>query len=352
MIVAGIPAYNEEKTIAKVILLAQRHVDKVIVCDDGSIDLTADIAQKMGAVVIRHSKNLGYGTAIQSLFDRARTLEADVMLTLDADGQHNPDEIPKLLKPVQGGEADIVIGSRFLEGTNSEIPRYRRVGIKLITKMSNGTLEGKISDAQSGFRAYNEKAIQTLELQENGMGLSAEVLLKAGEHNLKVKEVPIGTSYKGIDASTYNPVRHGLNVIAAILKLILYKKPLQFLGIPGTILFLLGVVIAIMFYHNYYFVWPPRFIPIVFFSALALILAGTLAIFIAACARAQKPLLYLGVPGGVSFLVGFLFGAWMLQIYLAENRIVTNIAVASVAFIFIGMFMVSTAITIIREQRR
>ncbi|MDH5733513.1 MAG: hypothetical protein OEY88_07000, partial [Candidatus Bathyarchaeota archaeon] len=261
-------------------------------------------------------------------------------------------EIPKLVKPIQDGEADIVIGSRFLEGTNKEIPRYRRLGIKLITRMSNGTLEGKISDAQSGFRAYNRKAIQNLKLQENGMGVSAEILVKAGRQNLKVTEVPIGISYKGMETSTHNPLRHGWNVIAAILRLILYRKPLEFLGIPGTILFLAGVVMALVFYYDYYLIWPPRFIPIVFFSSLALILAGFLAIFIAACARARKPLLYLGIPGGVSFLVGFLFGIWMLQIYVAEHRIVTNIAVASIAFILIGMFTVSRAVDIIREQRR
>jgi len=351
VIAVGIPAYNEEKTIAKVVLLAQRYVDKIIVCDDGSTDLTADIARGMGAVVIQHSKNLGYGAAIQSLFDEARALEADIMLTLDADGQHNPDEIPKLLKPIQDGDADIVIGSRFLEGTNKEIPRYRRVGIKLITKMSNGTLEGKISDAQSGFRAYNKKAVQNLKLQENGMGISAEILVKAGRQNLKVTEVPIGVSYRGVETSTHNPLRHGWDVIAAILRVILYKRPLHFLGIPGTLLFLAGAVVAIIFYYNYYLIWPPRFIPIVFFSSLALILTGTLAIFIAACARAQKPLLYLGIPGSVSFLVGILFGVWMLQIFLAENRIATNIAVASMSFIFLGMFMVFTAVNIMRDRR-
>jgi len=352
VIVAGIPAYNEEKTIAKVILLAQSHVDKIIVCDDGSTDLTADIARKMGAVVIQHSKNLGYGAAIQSLFDKARILEADIMLTLDADGQHSPEDIPKLLKPVQNNEADIVIGSRFLEGTNKEIPRYRRVGIKLITKMSNGTLEGKISDAQSGFRAYNRKAVQNLKLQENGMGISAEILVKAGRQKLKVTEVPIGISYKGIQTSTHNPLRHGWNVIAAILRVILYKKPLEFLGIPGTILFLAGVMMGTIFYYNYYLISPPRFIPIVFFSSIAFILAGTLFIFIAACAHARKPLLYLGIPGSVSFLIGFWFGTWMLQIYVTEHRIETNIAVASLAFILIGLFTISRLADIIREQRR
>ncbi len=349
MIVACIPAYNEEKTIAKVILVAQRQVDKVIVCDDGSTDLTADIAEKMGAEVIRHNENLGYGAAIQSLFDKVRMLEADVMLTLDADGQHNPEDIPKLLKPVQNDDADIVIGSRFLGGTASEIPRYRRAGIKLITKLSNGRLNSKISDAQSGFRAYNKKTIQTLKLQENGMGISAEILLKAGRQDLKVMEVPIGISYKGIETSTHNPLRHGWNVIAAILRLILYERPLDFLGIPGTIFFLAGVIMGITVYYNYYFARAP-FMGNVFFSALALILAGTLAIFIAALAVARKPLLYLGIPSAVSFLVGSLFAIWMLQIYLIKHRIESNIVVASISFFLIGIFTISTAINIRRER--
>ncbi len=350
MIVAGIPAYNEEKTIAKVILLAQRQVDKVIVCDDGSTDLTADIAEKMGAQVIRHNRNLGYGAAIQSLFKQVSMLEADVMLTLDADGQHNPEDIPKLLKPIQDDDADIVIGSRFLGGAVSEIPRYRRAGIKLITKLSNGRLNRKISDAQSGFRAYNRNTLQTLKLQEKGMGISAEILLKAGGQNLKVMEVPIGISYKGIETSTHNPLRHGYNVIAAILRLILYERPLDFLGIPGTIVFLAGVIMGINFYYNYYFIAPPRFISIVFFTSLALILAGTLAIFVAALAVARKPFLYLGIPSAVSFLVGSLFAIWMLQIYVAEHRIVRDIVVASISFFLIGMFTITTAINIKRER--
>lgn len=350
MIVAGIPAYNEEKTIAKVVLLTQKHVDRVIVCDDGSTDLTAEIAQKLGVVIIRHEKNLGYGAAIQSLFEKAKSMNADVMLTLDADGQHNPEDIPKLLKPIEDNEADIVIGSRFLGGADKDIPRYRRIGIRVITRMSNGKVKGKISDAQSGFRAYSKKAIQGLELQENGMGVSTEVLMKSGAQNLRVKEVSIGVSYKGLETSTHNPLRHGVNVVAAIFRLILFERPLDFLGIPGTILFLVGAVLGIIFYYNYEV--HSHFVPIVFFSSIGLILIGTLAIFTAACARAQKPLFYLGVPGAVSFLVGILFGTWMLQIYVAEHRIVTNIAIASMAFILIGLFTVSTAVTIIREQRR
>jgi len=352
MIVASIPAYNEEKTIAKVILLAQKYVDKIIVCDDGSSDLTGEIARGLGAAVIQHDRNLGYGAAMKSLFEEARAMEADVMVTLDADGQHNPEDIPKLLKSIQNDEADIVIGSRFLGGADKGIPRYRRVGIKLITKMSNGAIKSKISDAQSGFRAYSKRAIQSLRLQEDGMGVSAEILMKAGRQNLKVREVPIGANYKGIETSTHNPLRHGIAVIAAIFRVIFHEKPLRFLGIPGTILFLLGMTTGLVFYYNYYWASPSRFIPIVFHASVILILIGYLAVFTAACARAEKPLLYLGVPAAVALMIGFMFGFWVLQIFVIEQKIVTNMAVASIALVLIGLFTVSMAITVVRERRR
>ncbi|MFQ5759231.1 MAG: glycosyltransferase family 2 protein, partial [Candidatus Bathyarchaeia archaeon] len=102
-VVAAIPAYDEEKTIARVVLQAQRYVDRVVVCDDGSRDLTAKIAEKLGAEVIRHERNMGYGASIQSLFRKARELNADVMITLDGDGQHNSGEIPMLVEPVLEG---------------------------------------------------------------------------------------------------------------------------------------------------------------------------------------------------------------------------------------------------------
>lgn len=352
MIVAGIPAYDEEKTIATVVLLAQKHVDKIIVCDDGSSDLTGEIARGLGATVIQHDRNLGYGAAIKSLFEEARAMGADVMVTLDADGQHSPEDIPKLLKPIQNNEADIVIGSRLLGGGGKGMPRYRRIGIKLITKMSNGAVKGKISDAQSGLRAYNKRAVQSLRLQEDGMGVSAEILMKAGGQNLKVREVSIGANYKGVDTSTHNPLRHGIAVIAAILRVIFYERPLRFLGIPGATLFLLGMMLGLIFFYNHYLASPPQFIPIIFHASVALILVGYLAVFTAACARAQKPLLYLGVPAAVALSIGFVFGFWGLQIYVTEQKMPTNMAVASIALILIGLFTVSMAITVVREGRK
>jgi glycosyltransferase involved in cell wall biosynthesis len=280
MIVAGIPAYNEEKTIAKVILLAQKFVDKVIVCDDGSTDFTAQIARKLGAKVIRHEKNLGYGAALRSLFEETRTMNAEILLTLDADGQHDPREIPKLLQPLLDNKADIVIGSRLLKKSNN-IPSYRRFGIKLLTKVTGGG-ETRLSDAQCGFRAYNKKALQSLTIRENGMGASAEILLEARNQGFRVIEVPVEAYYKGLDTSTHNPFRHGLDVLSTIIKLIVEERPLVYLGFPGV---------------------------------------------------------------GLLF-VGLFFGLWTLQIYAREGRVVTNIALASVAFGLIGAFAIFTAITL------
>ena len=159
-VVAAIPAHNEEKTIARVVLQAQLHVDKVVVCDDGSSDLTADIAERVGADLVRHEKTLGYGAAIQSLFKWAKRANADIMVTLDGDGQHNPNEIPVLAEPVLKGKADIVVGSRFLGDAEKKngMPKYRRLGIKVITKLTGAASDNRLSDAQSGFRVYGRKA--------------------------------------------------------------------------------------------------------------------------------------------------------------------------------------------------
>jgi len=279
MIVAGIPAYNEEKTIARVIVLAQRHVDVVVVCDDGSHDLTADIAQKLGATVIRHEKNLGYGAAIQKLFEKARAVNADLLLTIDADGQHAAEEIPRLIQPILENKADIVIGSRFLQ-QNRAMPRYRRFGVKVLTKMTNSS-KGKdpLTDAQCGFRAYSRKAIEGLKLDEKGMGVSAEALLKARELGLVVTEVPAEVSYKGLETSTHNPLRHGLGVISTIIKLVVEERPLIYLGIPGIVFIFIGMFFGLWTLQIYRTTDPPVLPTNVALATLAFGLVGIFALF-------------------------------------------------------------------------
>lgn len=237
--VIGIPAYNEEKNIAKILVKLRKVSDKIIVCNDGSSDMTGEIAEKLGAIVINHQKNLGYGAAIRSIFLKAKELNPDMLVTFDADGQHIIEDIQNVVEPIIKGEADIVIGSRFLDKSEN-IPTYRRLGISAITKVSNIATKQKITDSQSGFRAYSKKAIQQLTPSDFGMGVSTEILIKADKLNLKIVEVPIKILYEG-DTSTHNPVGHGASVILSTMKFISIEHPLKFYGISGLVFSAIGI---------------------------------------------------------------------------------------------------------------
>jgi glycosyltransferase involved in cell wall biosynthesis len=282
LIVAGIPAYNEEKTIAKVILNAQKQVDAVVVCDDGSQDMTAEIAQRLGAVVVRHSRNLGYGNAINTLFEKAKALNADLLITLDADGQHDAKEIQTLIQPIIEGKADVTIGSRFLNGAN-EMPLYRRFGVKFLTKIANGhkTEQRNLTDAQCGFRAYGKKAIKSLDLREQGMGASIEILMQARDQGMVIAEVPVEAHYQGLDTSTHHPVRHGMSVLSTIIRLVIEERPLVYLGVPAMLVLLTGIVLGFLSLRLH----PSGFLIIgnvyLFLASIALALSGMISLFTA-----------------------------------------------------------------------
>ena len=239
----GLPAFNEEKNIAQMIISLQKNVDGIIVCNDGSSDLTGEIAEKLGAIVINHSNNLGYGAAIKSLFSKAKELDLDALVTFDADGQHRIQDLNQVLEPIENGDADIVIGSRFL-GDDSTVPKYRKVGIKTITSISNMAGDLKLTDSQSGFRAYNNKAIQSLHLSERGMGISTEILIKSGKIGLSIKEVPITILYEG-DTSTHNSTSHGISVVMSTLKFVSIEHPLKFYGISGAGFLAIGLFFTV-----------------------------------------------------------------------------------------------------------
>jgi glycosyltransferase involved in cell wall biosynthesis len=239
-ITIGIPAYNEENNITEIIKKLQKITNKIIVCDDGSTDSTAKIAKEMGVLVIQHNKNLGYGAAIRSIFLKAREENSECLITLDSDGQHRIEDIQTVLNPLKNKEADLVIGSRFLNDDGKNVPSYRKVGIKILTKLANTSLEDNITDSQSGFRAYSQKIIQTVTPSESGMGVSNEILIKASNQGLKIVEVPIVILYDG-DTSTHNPISHGSSVLISTLKFISIEHPLKFYGIPGFVFLLIGL---------------------------------------------------------------------------------------------------------------
>jgi glycosyltransferase involved in cell wall biosynthesis len=243
-IVIGIPAYNEEKNIASIIIKLKKVYDKIIVCNDGSSDLTGQIAEKMGAIVVDHTKNLGYGAAIRSIFTKAIELDSDILVTFDADGQHRVEDINPVLEPILKNEADIVIGSRFLDNSGKNVPAYRKAGIKVITSLSNTTTDLKLTDSQSGFRAYSKRVLKDIIPSEHGMGVSTEILMKASKKEFKIKEVPIVILYDG-DTSTHHPVSHGISLVLSTMKFVSIEHPLKFYGIPGIAFLGIGLAFII-----------------------------------------------------------------------------------------------------------
>jgi glycosyltransferase involved in cell wall biosynthesis len=246
-ILVCVPAFNEAKNISEIVNKSKKYADGVIVYDDGSTDKTFELATAAGATVIKSAKNTGYGSAIRALFQAAREQNADVMVTLDSDGQHDPDHIPRLLEPVLRQNFDIVIGSRFLNREDREkVPRYRTFGIKTITKLTQRASYSGLTDSQSGFRAYNKNALSKINLFEDGMSVSTEILLRAREKNLLATEVPITVNYQNQDNSTHNPISHGIGVLYSVFQFISLRHPLAFYGLPGIAL--LGV--AALFLKN------------------------------------------------------------------------------------------------------
>ena len=239
-ITIGIPAYNEEKNISEIIKKLQKITNKIIVCDDGSSDSTGQIAKEMGVLVVQHETNLGYGAAIRSIFLKAREEKSEFLITLDSDGQHRIEDIQTVLEPLKTGKADIVIGSRFLNNEGKNVPSYRKIGIKILTKLANTSLEQNITDSQSGFRGYGKDVIENVTPSESGMGVSNEILIKASKQGLKIVEVPIIILYDG-DTSTHNPISHGSSVLISTLKFISMEHPLKFYGIPGFVFLLIGL---------------------------------------------------------------------------------------------------------------
>ena len=236
----GIPAFNEEKNIAKMIVKLKKIYDEIIVCNDGSADLTGEIAENLGVIVINHKQNLGYGAGINSILKKSKEIGTDILVTFDADGQHKVEDVKKVIEPIKNGDADLVIGSRFLSKTKEKIPEYRKIGINIITKVTNAGLKKKITDSQSGFRAYSKDLISKLDISDMGMGISTEILIKTNSLGFRIAEIPITILYEG-KTSTQNPISHGTSVLFSTIKYTSIEHPLKFYGIPSLIFFVIGL---------------------------------------------------------------------------------------------------------------
>jgi len=257
-VVAAIPTYNEQGTIESVVSDVQRHVDEVIVVDDGSGDDTVAIAERAGATVIEHETNRGYGAALQTAFSAGDDRNAESLVVLDGDGQHDPEDIPKLLEVQNESGVSVVVGSRF-HGEGVNVPYYRRVGLFVINVLTNLSLGASptrswVTDTQSGFRVYDARAVGSLandDTLSDDMSASTDILYHARRMDYDVEEVGTTICYQGGETSTQNPFFHGLTVVSNILRTIERERPLTYLGVPGLTAILLGIGLGYWTIVNY-----------------------------------------------------------------------------------------------------
>ena len=229
-----------------------REAPDVLVVDDGSDDETAAVAREAGATVVEHDRNRGYGSALRTVFAEARERGPSALVVLDADGQHEPADVPRLVAALEDTDADLVIGSRFAGDGNTDLPAYRWVGLKVInalTNLSMGVLRrGEwVADTQCGFRAYGPEAVESLAADgtiADHMGASTDILHHAHERGYEIAEVGTTVSYEVEDANSQNPVSHGLTLVSNILRTIERERPVTVFGVPGFALSLVGSVLV------------------------------------------------------------------------------------------------------------
>jgi glycosyltransferase involved in cell wall biosynthesis len=368
-IIVCIPAYNEEKNIASIVQRARNHANEVIVCDDGSSDNTAKFAKQEGAFVISHPKNSGYGKTVRTLFQSALERKADIIVTIDADGQHDPEQIPTIVEPILKDGFDIVIGSRFKDGRDDlRIPLHRSFGIKTITKFTKQASYKNLTDAQSGFRGYKRHALETMNLAEDGMQISTEILLRAGSNKLTVTEVPVKINYDVENASTHNFLSHGMRVLFSVIQFISFRHPLLFYGLPGIALL---AVSGYFIYNALELFSETRFISInmillsitatiigiillttgnILFTIVLMLRKGTkltLAFRIIQFISLRHPLIFYGLPG-IAFLGVSGYFAYNALDYFSSYRyltiLLTNRLFITVGTAIIGIVLLTTAI--------
>ncbi len=216
-----IPVFNEEITVGNIVTRTKRTLERmgtnyeILVVDDGSLDNSADIAQKLEAHVLRE-QHQGKGFSLRAGFKK---IKGELVVTLDADGSHKPEEIPLILQYLKENRADFVIGSRFLdsEANEAKIPKVNRIGNRLFNNVTGALTGVRISDSQSGFRGIKSSLIRKMSLNSRGYEVESEMLIKALKMGARVTEIPISFDQRTVGSSKLDPIRDGARILYAII---------------------------------------------------------------------------------------------------------------------------------------
>ncbi|WP_276248650.1 glycosyltransferase family 2 protein [Haladaptatus sp. YSMS36] len=258
-VLVAIPAHNEASSIYDVVTTAREYADEVLVVDDGSTDDTVEHARQAGATVVVHEENRGYGAALKTVFREAKRSHAEYLVVLDGDGQHDASDIPRLIAEQEENGSDIVIGSRFGEQSETELPLYRFLGLRVVnflTNLSFGVVRSRsrVKDTQSGFRLYTRQSIASLAEDEgigDRMGASTDILHHAHRQGYDIAEVGTTISYEVENASTHNPISHGVHLVMNIVRTIEEQRPISVLGVPGFLSAIVGIGFAYLTFSNF-----------------------------------------------------------------------------------------------------
>jgi glycosyltransferase involved in cell wall biosynthesis len=241
-VLVAVPAYNEERFIGSVVhgILLQGY--RCLVIDDGSSDRTAEIAAAAGAIVERHATNLGKAGALNTAFSIAREMETSMLVVMDGDWQHDPQEIRDLIRPIDDGEAEIVTGSRFLRTARGRVPSVRKMGMRVLTAASNAASGQPMTDTLSGFRAFSRPALNALSFKSTGFSVEFEMQFLTTALGLRHVEVPITARYD--DPPKRNVLRYGMTALDGLIRLTARFRPLLFIGLPSVVALIAGILLG------------------------------------------------------------------------------------------------------------